>query len=166
MDMDFVVTRPLVRPDLPPIRLLFVRSRVCSALPSDGPSRSLIGPCASLALRLHQAVQGTFTPKLLNMPDTRVSRPVGPVFVRGDQHDGSESGPEAYTSRAGRMSGQRNPDTIVLLAGELRRTRSNPEDRRRGRRLPDLLRAAKIRDAGKGAAPDRGKSGWSKGPTI
>ena len=81
MDMDFVVNRPLVRPDLPPIRFLFVGSRVCSALPSDGPSRDLIGPCASLALRLHQAVQGTFTPKLLSMPDTRLSRPVGPVFI-------------------------------------------------------------------------------------
>jgi len=48
MDMDFVVNRPLVRPDLPPIWFLFVGSRVCSALPSDGPSRDLIGPCASL----------------------------------------------------------------------------------------------------------------------
>jgi hypothetical protein len=92
--------------------------------------------------------------------------PFGPVFVRGDQHDGSERGPEAYTSRAGRMSTRRNPDTIVLLAGELRRTRSNPEDRRRERRLPDLLRAAKIRYAGKEAMSDRGKSSWSKGPTI
>jgi hypothetical protein len=74
-----VVNGPLVRPDLPSIRFLSVESRVCSTLPSDGPSRSLIGPCASLALRLHQAVQGTFTPKLLNMPDTPFSRPVGPV---------------------------------------------------------------------------------------
>ncbi len=27
-------------------------------------------PCASLALHLHQVVQGTFTPKLLSMPGT------------------------------------------------------------------------------------------------
>src|SRR5829696_2778674 len=67
---DFVAHGPLVRLVLPPIRFLFVGSRVCSTLPSDGPSRDLICPCASLALRLHQAVQGTFTPKLLNMPDT------------------------------------------------------------------------------------------------
>ncbi len=73
-----MVNSPLVRLVLPPIRFLFVGSRVCSTLPSDGPSRSLICPCASLALRLHQAVQGTCTPKLLNMPDTRLSRPVGP----------------------------------------------------------------------------------------
>jgi hypothetical protein len=74
-----VVNSPLVRLVLPLIRFLFVGSRVCSTLPSDGPSRDLICPCASLALRLHQAVQGTCTPKLLNMPDTLLSRPVGPA---------------------------------------------------------------------------------------
>src|ERR1044071_2340312 len=71
---DFAAHGPLVRLVLPPIRFLFVGSRVCSTLPSDGPSRDLICPCASLALRLHQAVQGTFTPKLLNMPDTPCRR--------------------------------------------------------------------------------------------
>src|SRR5205807_6520259 len=41
MDMDFVISRPLVRPGMPDIRFLFVRSRFCSALPSDATSRSL-----------------------------------------------------------------------------------------------------------------------------
>src|SRR3954467_12435880 len=103
MDKDFVVNRPLVRLVLPPIRFLFVGSRVCSTLPSDGPSRDLICPCASLALRLHQAVQGTCTPKLLNMPDTLFSRPLGP--------DGNSvrlgyfgTGPHVLTSAPGRGS--------------------------------------------------------------
>src|SRR5438105_1782785 len=39
MDMDFVISRPLVRPEMPLIRFLFVRSRFCSALPSDATSR-------------------------------------------------------------------------------------------------------------------------------
>ena len=73
-----MVNSPLVRLVLPLIRFLFVGSRVCSTLPSDGPSRDPICPCASLALRLHQAVQGTCTPKLLNMPDTLLYRPVRP----------------------------------------------------------------------------------------
>jgi len=46
MDMDFMVIGPLVRPDLPLIRFLFVRSRLCSTLPSDPTSRWR--PCASL----------------------------------------------------------------------------------------------------------------------
>ena len=74
---DFAANGPLVRLVLPLIRFLFVGSRVCSTLPSDGPSRDLICPCALLALRLHQAVQGTFTPRLLNMPDTPFRRPFG-----------------------------------------------------------------------------------------
>ena len=39
MDMDFVISRPLVRPEMPLIRFRFVRSRFCSALPSDATSR-------------------------------------------------------------------------------------------------------------------------------
>ena len=39
MDMDFVISRPLVRPEMPLIRFLFVRSRFCSALPSNATSR-------------------------------------------------------------------------------------------------------------------------------
>src|SRR5262245_23642898 len=67
MDMDFATSCPLVRPALPRIRFLFVGSRLCSTLPSDGPSR--FRPCALLVLHLHQVAQGTFTPKLSDMSD-------------------------------------------------------------------------------------------------
>jgi hypothetical protein len=72
MDEDFAVSRPLVRPGLPRIRFLFVGSRLRSALPSDLASRRR--PCASLALHLHQVVQGTCTPRLSNMLGTRRNR--------------------------------------------------------------------------------------------
>ena len=72
MDEDFAVSRPLVRPGLPQIRFLFVRSRLCSTLPSDPASRRR--PCASLALHLHQVVQGTCTLRLSNMLGTRLNR--------------------------------------------------------------------------------------------
>jgi len=72
MDEDFAVSRPLVRPGLPRIRFLFVRSRLCSTLPSDLASRRR--PSASLALHLHQVVQGTCTPRLSNMLGTRLNR--------------------------------------------------------------------------------------------
>ena len=39
MDMDFGIICPLVRPDLPHIRFLSVRSWLCSTLPSDPTSR-------------------------------------------------------------------------------------------------------------------------------
>ena len=39
MDMDFGIIGPLVRPELPRIRFLSVRSRLCSTLPSDPASR-------------------------------------------------------------------------------------------------------------------------------
>ena len=69
MDMDFAISCPLVRPVLPRIRFLFVGSRFCSTLPSDGPSR--FRPCVSLALHLHQVAQGTSTPKLPAMSGTQ-----------------------------------------------------------------------------------------------
>src|SRR5689334_2265931 len=72
MDMDFATSCPLVRPALPRIRFLFVGSRFCSTLPSDGPSR--FRPCALLVLHLHQVAQGTFTPRLLDMPSTLTLR--------------------------------------------------------------------------------------------
>src|SRR5437762_7431682 len=50
MDMDFATSCPLVRPALPHIRFLFVGSRLCSTLPSDGPSRLRL--CSLLVLRL------------------------------------------------------------------------------------------------------------------
>src|SRR3954466_3716973 len=73
MDMDFATACPLVRPCLPQIRFLFVGSRFRSTLPSDSPSRFC--PCASLVLHLHQVAQGTFTPKLLDMPSTHGTPP-------------------------------------------------------------------------------------------
>src|SRR3954453_21923355 len=72
MDMDFAISCPLVRPGLPHIRFLFVRSRLCSTLPSDPASRRR--PCASLTLHLHQVVWGTCTPKLSNMLGTQQNR--------------------------------------------------------------------------------------------
>ena len=72
MDVDFAISRPLVRPRMPRIRFLFVRSQLCFTLPPDPASRRR--PCASLALRLHQAVQRTCTSKLSNMPGTRLNR--------------------------------------------------------------------------------------------
>jgi hypothetical protein len=72
MDEDFAVSRPLVRPGLPHIRFLYVRSRFCSTLLSDVASRRR--PCASLALHLHQVVRGTCTPKLSNMLGTQLNR--------------------------------------------------------------------------------------------
>src|SRR5438045_4960172 len=69
MDLDLATSCPLVRPALPRIRFLFVGSRLCSTLPSDGPSR--FRPCALLVLHLHQVAQGTFTPKLSDMSDTQ-----------------------------------------------------------------------------------------------
>src|SRR6476660_7325301 len=72
MDLDFAISGPLVRPRMPHIRFLFVRSRLRSALPSDATSRWR--PCASLVLHLHQVGQGAFTPKLSNMLGTPLNR--------------------------------------------------------------------------------------------
>ena len=47
MDMDFAVNCPLVRHRMPPIRFLFIGSRLCSTLLSDPASRR------ALALRYH-----------------------------------------------------------------------------------------------------------------
>lgn len=46
LDMDFAIMSPLVRPRLPLIRFLFIRSRVSSTLPSNPAWRRR--PCASL----------------------------------------------------------------------------------------------------------------------
>src|SRR4051794_30294944 len=83
MDMDFANGCPLVRPRLPHIRFLFVGSRFRSTLPSDGPSR--FRPCASLVLHLHQVAQGTFTPRLPDMPGTppALGRAKGPARGAG-----------------------------------------------------------------------------------
>src|SRR5262249_10084649 len=70
MDVDFAISGPLVRPRMPHIRFLFVRSRLCSTLPSNAFAR----PCAWLVLHLHRVGRGTLTPKLSNMPGTPLGR--------------------------------------------------------------------------------------------
>jgi len=75
MTVDFAVIGPLVRPGRPHIRCLSIGSRICSTLPSDPASRRR--PCASLALRRHQAGQRTLTSKLsimLGTPKNRAAR--------------------------------------------------------------------------------------------
>jgi hypothetical protein len=57
----------------PLIQFLSIGSRVCSTLLSDLASR--LGPCASLSLRLHQAVRRTFTAKLSIMLGTQRKSP-------------------------------------------------------------------------------------------
>jgi len=54
MDVGFAISCSLARHRRPQIQFLFIGSRVCSALLSDLASR--LSPCASLSLRLHQAV--------------------------------------------------------------------------------------------------------------
>src|SRR3954447_17017432 len=113
MDMDFATSCPLVRPALPHIRFLFVGSRFRSTLPSDGPSR--FRPCASLVLHLHQVAQGTFTPRLLDMPSTQdaARRRLAPgplaaswtTLARGALH------------QAGRNKGRVNPRDLGSLRG-------------------------------------------------
>ena len=68
MDMGFAVSGQLARHRMPQIRFLYIGSYVCSTLLSDPASRRR--PCASLSLRLHHAVKGTFTPQLSNMLGT------------------------------------------------------------------------------------------------
>ena len=80
MTVDFAVIRPLVRPGRPRIRFLSIRSRFCSTLPSDPASRRR--PCASLALRRHQAGQRTSTSKLPSMLGTRKYPPAKPGALR------------------------------------------------------------------------------------
>src|SRR3569623_354058 len=72
MAMDFAVMCQLVRRSRL-IRFLFVRSRVCSTLPSDDTSRC--SPSASLFLHLHQVGKGTCTLKLRNMLGTHKKAP-------------------------------------------------------------------------------------------
>ncbi len=68
MDMGFAIIGPLARHRRPPIRFLFIGSRLCSALLSGPASRRvLFHPCASLSLHAHHVVKRTFTSKLSNM---------------------------------------------------------------------------------------------------
>src|SRR5215831_19458311 len=76
---DHLPARP---PLTPPIRFLYIGSRICSALPSDPASRRR--PCAPLSLLLYQDVKRTFTSKLSNMHGVQVQsgsgRLSGPVL--------------------------------------------------------------------------------------
>src|SRR6266481_9679504 len=69
MEVGFAITCPLARHRRPQIQFLSIGSRVCSALLSDLASR--LSPCASLSLRLHQAVKRTFTSKLSTLLGTQ-----------------------------------------------------------------------------------------------
>lgn len=69
MAMDFAITCSLVQAGRPHIWFLFVRSWLCSALPSDPASRRR--PCASLILHHHQVGSRTCTSKLSNMLGTQ-----------------------------------------------------------------------------------------------
>lgn len=62
MELEFVVTRRLVRRRMPRIRFFSIGSYLCSALPSDPASRRR--PCALPGLHLHRAVQGAPSFKL------------------------------------------------------------------------------------------------------
>ena len=73
MDVGFAIICPLARHRRPPIKFLFIGSRVSSTLLSYPASR--LGPCASLTLHLRQVGQRTFTSKLSNMLGTQMQRP-------------------------------------------------------------------------------------------
>jgi len=61
MDMDFAGSCPLVRPGLPNTRFLFVRSRLCSTLPSDPASRRR--PCVLANTSPPSGCVGDFHPQ-------------------------------------------------------------------------------------------------------
>src|SRR6202008_3950756 len=78
MDMGFAIICPLARHRRPPIRFLFIGSRLCSTLLSGPASRRvLFHPCASLSLHVHHVVKRTYTSKLSNMLGTPRRRPLG-----------------------------------------------------------------------------------------
>ena len=120
MVVDLAIHGSLVRPGRPRIRFLSIRPRFCSTLPSDPASRRR--PCASLALHLHQVVQGTCTPRLSNMLGTRL--PGVPGEGLGDRlraggsgvQDGRRSAPEGLgdaVGRAGLGGGLPSPSALV-----------------------------------------------------
>ena len=80
MVVGFAVSCQFARRRRPHIRFLFIGSRLCSTLPSDPTSRRR--PCASLALRRHQAGQRTSTSKLPSMLGTRKYPPAKPGALR------------------------------------------------------------------------------------
>jgi hypothetical protein len=72
LELGFAVICQLAQHARPPIRFLFIGSRLCSPLLS-GP---VFGrrPCVFLALYLHSVEQGTFTPELSNLFGTAGKR--------------------------------------------------------------------------------------------
>jgi hypothetical protein len=68
MDMGFAIMCLLARHRRPPIRFLFIGSRLCSALLLGlALRRVLFHPCASLSLHVHHVVKRIYTSKLSNM---------------------------------------------------------------------------------------------------
>jgi NAD(P)-dependent dehydrogenase (short-subunit alcohol dehydrogenase family) len=93
---------------------LFVGSWLGSTLPSDATSRGR--PCVSLALHLHQVVQGTCTPKLSNMLGTRwPGQPAGLSGSRSDKrswddpHDGPDQSFSAPSCGCAARTPRRRP---------------------------------------------------------
>ena len=77
------------------------RSRLCSTLPSDSPSRFC--PCALLVLHLHQIAQGTSTPRTVgHVRHTGRFAPAWPV------PQAASSTAPARSALAGARSGQRD----------------------------------------------------------
>jgi hypothetical protein len=75
MDMGFAIIGSLARHRRPPIRFLFIGSRLCSALLSGPASRRvLFHPCASLSLHVHHVVKRTYTFQLSIMLGTPKKR--------------------------------------------------------------------------------------------
>jgi hypothetical protein len=70
MVMGFALSRKLAQMIQPDMRFVFLRSAFCLRLPSDPTSRWTPLPLANSFH--HQDLQGTFTPKLLPMPGTRL----------------------------------------------------------------------------------------------
>src|SRR5260370_42584769 len=61
MDMGFAIIGSLARHRRPPIRFLFIGSRLCSTLLSGPASRRVVfPPCAFLTLRLHPDGERTY----------------------------------------------------------------------------------------------------------
>ena len=106
MDMGLSVICLLARLGMPRIQFLSVGSRLCSTLLSDTLSRDRC-PCASLRLHLHQVGEGTFTPKLVNMPSTqrrrlrRAGRSLSFAITSANSHAVTETALLDYALAAG-----------------------------------------------------------------
>ena len=166
MDGDFAIHRSLVQAVLPRIRFLFIGSWLCSTLPSVPASRRR--PCASLALHLHQVVQGTCTPKLSNMLGTRwPGRLVVPVAQR--QEAVGEVWPDAPAGAKGRPlaaspPGQRScpghpRPSLRRVAGVCLQTPGTWPMPCRSRGFPGETPATQIRSARRGMRLRRATNG-------